>query len=120
VLETCKAEGARVILASGTYQPVLEVFAKRCSPHLGGFEPIGTKLDVVTGSLTGKILGEVNVGKTKAINLRAAIRDEELEAAFGDTMPDLPMLEMARNPVVIPTEAKLERLALKRGWRIIR
>jgi phosphoserine phosphatase len=35
-------------------------------------------------------------------------------------MPDLPMLEMARNPVVIPTDPKLERLALKRGWQIIR
>ncbi len=120
VLETCKSEGARVILASGTYQPVLEVFAKRCSPNLGGFEVIGTKLEMITGKLTGKISGEVNVGEVKAASLQAAIRSEPLEAAFGDTMPDLPMLEMARNPVVIPTEAKLERLALKRGWQIIR
>jgi HAD superfamily phosphoserine phosphatase-like hydrolase len=120
VLETCKSEGARVILASGTYQPVLEVFAKRCSPNLGGFEVIGTKLEMVTGKLTGKISGEVNVGKVKAASLLAAIRSEPLEAAFGDTMPDLPMLEMARNPVVIPSDPKLERLALKRGWQIIR
>lgn len=120
VLETCKSEGARVILASGTYQPVLEVFAKRCSPNLGGFEVIGTKLEMVTGKLTGKIVGQVNVGKVKAASLQDAIRSEPLEAAFGDTMPDLPMLEMARNPVVIPTDRKLERLALKRGWQIIR
>ena len=109
-----------MILTSGTYQPLLEVFAKRCSPHLGGFEVIGTKLEVVTGALTGKIMGQVNVGKVKAASLQAAILKEPLEAAFGDTMPDLPMLEMARNPVVIPTELKLERLALKRGWQIIR
>ncbi len=120
VLEACKAEGARVILASGTYQPVLEVFAKRCSPELGGFEVIGTKLEVVTGTLTGKILTEVNVGKIKAASLHDAIRAEPLEAAFGDTMPDLPMLEMAKNPVVIPSDTKLEKLALKRGWQIIR
>jgi HAD superfamily phosphoserine phosphatase-like hydrolase len=120
VLETCKSEGARVILASGTYQPVLEVFAKRCSPNLGGFEVIGTKLEMTTGKLTGKISGQVNVGKVKAMSLQAALLSEPLEAAFGDTMPDLPMLEMARNPVVIPTDSKLERLALKRGWQIIR
>jgi HAD superfamily phosphoserine phosphatase-like hydrolase len=120
VLETCKSEGARVILASGTYQPVLEVFAKRCSPNLGGFEVIGTKLEMVTGKLTGKIVGQVNVGKVKAASLQAALYSEPLEAAFGDTMPDLPMLEMAQNPVVIPTDPKLERLALKRGWQIIR
>jgi HAD superfamily phosphoserine phosphatase-like hydrolase len=120
VLETCKSEGARVILASGTYQPVLEVFAKRCSPSLGGFEVIGTKLEMVTGKLTGKISGQVNVGKVKAASLQAALFSEPLEAAFGDTMPDLPMLEMAKNPVVIPSDAKLERLALKRGWQIIR
>jgi phosphoserine phosphatase len=87
---------------------------------LGGFEVIGTKLEMITGTLTGKILGEVNVGKVKAMSLQDAIRSEPLEAAFGDTMPDLPMLEMARNPVVIPSEPKLERLALKRGWQIIR
>jgi phosphoserine phosphatase len=42
-----------------------------------------------------------------------------LEAAFGDTLADSSMLEMARNPVVIPTDKKLEKLAVARGWRVL-
>jgi HAD superfamily phosphoserine phosphatase-like hydrolase len=113
-LEKYKLEGARVILVSGTYQPVLEAFAKRLDT-----EAIGSSLEIANGTLTGRLAGPINVGAQKVSSLKAA-GISNLEAAFGDTLPDSAMLEMARNPVVIPTEAKLEKLALERGWRILR
>jgi phosphoserine phosphatase len=113
-LEEYKREGARLILVSGTYQPVLEAFAARLQA-----EAIGSPLGVVNGKLIGRLAGPINVGIQKVSSLKAR-GITKLEAAFGDTLPDSAMLEMARNPVVIPTDAKLERLALERGWRILR
>jgi HAD superfamily phosphoserine phosphatase-like hydrolase len=113
-LEQYKLEGARLILVSGTYQPVLEAFAARLQA-----EAIGSPLEIVNDKLTGRLSGPINTGTQKASSLKA-YGITKLEAAFGDTLPDSAMLEMARKPVVIPTDAKLEKLALERGWRILR
>jgi phosphoserine phosphatase len=113
-LEQYKLEGARLILVSGTYQPVLEAFAARLQA-----EAIGSPLEIMAGKLTGRLAGPINVEIQKVSSLKMH-GITHLEAAFGDTLPDTAMLEMARNPVVIPTDAKLEKLALERGWRILR
>jgi HAD superfamily phosphoserine phosphatase-like hydrolase len=113
-LETAKAGGARVILASGTYQPVLDVFAARF-----GFEAVGTPLEVRDGKLTGRIVGAVNVGESKLERLRATLSGEVLTRAYGDTPSDIPMLEAAMEAVVASGDAKLENIAKTRGWRII-
>ncbi len=112
-LEKYKLEGARLILVSGTYQPVLEAFAIRLNA-----EAIGSPLEVMNGTLTGRLAGPINVGAQKVSSLKA-LGITSLEAAFGDTLPDAAMLEMARKPVVIPTDKKLEQLALERGWRVL-
>jgi HAD superfamily phosphoserine phosphatase-like hydrolase len=112
-LEQYKLEGARVILVSGTYQTVLEAFAARLNA-----EAIGSPLEVVNSTLTGRLAGPINVGARKVSSLKA-FGITSLEAAFGDTLPDAAMLEMARNPVVIPTDKKLAQLALERGWRVM-
>jgi HAD superfamily phosphoserine phosphatase-like hydrolase len=112
-LEKYQLEGARLILVSGTYQPVLEAFAARLNA-----EAIGSPLEVVNGKLSGRLSGPINVGIQKVSSLKSR-GITNLEAAFGDTLADSSMLEMARNPVVIPTDAKLEKLALERGWRVL-
>jgi phosphoserine phosphatase len=112
-LEKYRLESTRFILVSGTYQPVLEAFAARLNA-----EAIGTPLEVVNGKLTGRLSGPINVGNQKVSSLRSH-GIMKLEAAFGDTLPDLAMLEMAQNPIVIPTDAKLEKLGIERGWRIL-
>ena len=76
-------------------------------------------LEVVNGRLTGRLAGPINVGTQKVSGLKSR-GISSLEAAFGDTLPDAAMLEMARKPVVIPTDKKLEQLALEHGWRILR
>jgi HAD superfamily phosphoserine phosphatase-like hydrolase len=113
-LEKFKLEGARLILVSGTYQPVLEAFAARLNA-----EAIGSPLEVVDGKLTGRLSGPINVGIQKVSSLKSH-GISSLGAAFGDTLPDLAMLEMAQNPVVIPTDAKFEKLGIERGWQFLR
>ncbi len=115
-LETARRSGARVILASGTYQPVLHALAQTL-----GFEAIGTPLTVVNGSLTGKLDGPVNVEQIKRVSLIAALEGAALNRAYGDTLADIPMLKAAQEAIVIAgNDVRLERLALARGWRVLR
>ena len=112
-LRAARASGARVILVSGTYQPVLEVFAANF-----GFEAIGTPLGVLDGRLTGRLSGPVNAGAVKPSSLQRLIATRVLARAYGDTMPDVPLLELALEAVVVTgNDAALERLAEQRGWR---
>lgn len=114
-LEAAKANGARVMLVSGTYQPVLEAFADRF-----GFEAIGTPLELLNGCLTGRLAGPINTGEIKCSSLRALIGQRGLARAYGDTLSDVPMLESTREAVVITgNDASLKRLAQRRGWRTL-
>ena len=113
-LEVARDQGARVILASGTYQPVLEAFAK---PF--GFEAIGTPLESKNGLLTGRVLGAINVGFEKRHKLEQLLAGQKLDTAYGDTMPDIPMLEMAGQAIVASGDSALEQTAQARGWRVV-
>ncbi len=114
-LERFRLEGYRLILASGTYQPVLEAFAWRLEA-----EALGTPIEVVHERLTGRLTGAVNVGQVKADRLRAHIGGGLLERAYGDTLPDVPMLTLARIPVVVNPDRRLERYAQANNWRVLR
>ena len=108
-----RAEGLHVILASGTYQPIAEVFAARI-----GAEALGTPLKYVDGKLAG-IDAPVSVKGEKADNLRDRVGDEPIVAAYGDTASDIPMLEMAEQPTAVHPDRRLRAAAAARGWRII-
>jgi HAD superfamily phosphoserine phosphatase-like hydrolase len=114
-LEAAQKDGARVILASGTYQPVLEVFAAQF-----GFEAVGTPLEIADGRLTGRLKSKVNVAEHKIANLLKHVKQVTLTRAYGDTLPDLPMLEAAQQAVVVAgNDRKLEGIAKERGWRVL-
>jgi phosphoserine phosphatase len=114
-LEALRLQGRRLILASGTYQPVLEAFAWRLEA-----EAIGTQLEVAAGKLTGRLSTPVNVGQYKVETLRAHLAGATLERAYGDTLPDAPMLEAARVAVAVNPDLKLGRLAQANDWRVLR
>lgn len=113
-IEAHRRGGASLILASATYQPVLDAFAERCTAR-----PIGTPLELVDGIATGRIVGRVNSGRAKADRLAAAIRPERVAIAYGDSASDIPMLELSADPVAVHPDAGLRRLAARRGWRVL-
>ncbi len=110
------AAGHRLVLASGTYQPVLEAFARRT-----GAEALGTLLEVADGLATGRLTGWVNVGRAKAERLTGwlAERSASIRAAYGDTAADLPMLALSAYPVAVCPDARLAREAARLGWRVL-
>jgi HAD superfamily phosphoserine phosphatase-like hydrolase len=114
LLQAHQQSGARVVLASGTYQPVLEVVAGRFD-----FEALGTRLEVVGGKLTGKV-ATISVGEEKKRQLEAALLGQQLDVAYGDTMPDVPMLELAKSALVVRgADTTLEALARKNAWHLL-
>jgi len=108
-----RERGLRVILATGTYQPIAEAFAARI-----GAEALGTPLKFVDGRLVGTD-APVSVKGEKADNLRERIGDEEILAAYGDTASDIPMLEMAEQPTAVYPDRRLRAAAQAHNWRII-
>ncbi len=104
--------GHRVVLASGTYQPVLEAFARRLAP---GVEALGTPLELREGRASGRLAGPVNVGRVKAERVRALLGGPP-DFAYGDTLADLPLLLSARHPTVVDPDPRLRAEAARRGF----
>lgn len=106
--------GHTVLLCSGVYQPVLEVLAARI-----GAQALGTRLGLHDGRLTGAVEGDIGTGDSKARQLLERVGEGPLLAAYGDTLADVPMLNLAREAVAVYPDPDLAKLARERGWRIL-
>ena len=112
-LEKKRLSGAKIVVVSGTYQPIVEAFARKIEA-----QAIGTQLAFKDGRLSGIEL-PVNSYQHKAEKVRTRYPDARIVAAYGDTLSDLQMMEMCDNPVAVYPDAKLRRVAKERGWRVI-
>ncbi len=109
-----QANGRFVVILSGMFQPMLDLFAAKI-----GVNGVGTAVSFVDGHFTGEIIGQLNVGTQKAAALQALMNGGQLLAAYGDTHRDIPMLEMAQEPVAVYPDDRLRQTAVSRGWRMI-
>ncbi len=106
--------GVQVLLASGTYAPVLDAFARRVGE---GVQTLGTPLVCLDGVCEARPAGEVNVGREKARRVLELL-GRGPDRAYGDTISDRYLLELAREPVAVYPDAALAALARSRGWRV--
>jgi phosphoserine phosphatase len=119
-LAAAAATGSRVVIATGTYEPVLAAFTARLAPGPAGpVIGLGTPLEVREGRVTGRLSGPVGTGAVKAARVRALCAGAELVAAYGDSLADVPLLEAALEPVAVAPDDQLRPIALARGWRIL-
>jgi phosphoserine phosphatase len=112
-LEERRQDGAEIVVVSSAYQPIVDAFARRLNAI-----PIGSPLTFEEARLVG-LQPPVNAFEFKAESIRARIGDSKILAAYGDTISDLPMLEMSQEPVAVYPDEKLEVIAKERGWRMI-
>jgi len=106
---------ARLVLASGAYQPIAEAFARR----IGADVTLATPLVVGSGVATGELAAPTQSGGQKAAAVRALAAGAPVIAAFGDTEGDIPLLAMASRAVAVAPDKGLRREAAARGWEII-
>ncbi|MEJ2747755.1 MAG: HAD-IB family phosphatase [Anaerolineae bacterium] len=114
-LQAHQANGRSVIIVTGLFEPILQ----RLAQALGGFDSIGTPLLFENGRFTGKTAAPLNVGQRKVAQLQPHLHDGRLAAAYGDTVRDIPMLELALEPVAVHPDSQLRQTAQSRGWRIL-
>lgn len=108
-----QSEGARIILVSSAYQPLVDAFAHRL-----GAEAIGTPLIFNQGTLSG-LTTPINAYQQKAKNILTRIKEGAIVAAYGDTASDIPMMELSEKPIAVDPSRELREEAERRGWRII-
>jgi HAD superfamily hydrolase (TIGR01490 family) len=96
-----------------------------CRPigfHLGADNFICTVMAVVNGVLTGLPEKNYCFEDEKRLRLKeyCEVRNYNLSEAFyyGDSISDLPALEVVGHPVCVTPDRKLELIANKREWRV--
>jgi HAD superfamily hydrolase (TIGR01490 family) len=79
------------------------------------------------GNITGRIEGVPSFREGKTVRthewlqgLGHRLQDFERISVYSDSANDLPLLEMATDPVATNPSAPLEAIARERGWRILR
>ncbi len=120
-LRAHQAAGATTVLVSASY----EVFLRPFTEHLGIDHVIGTRLAVQDGACTGKLTGEVVMGREKVRRVRELIDrvgsiDLAASFAYGDSDRDLDLLRLVRHPVAVFPSPALERIAAEARWPVLR
>lgn len=114
-LEAHLEAGRRVLVVTGVFEPLLEQLVKK----LPGLEALATPVVWENGHFTSALSKDFNTGERKRANLSPFAQNGKIYAAYGDTFPDVPMLEMSENPVAVFPDEGLRQMAVERGWRIL-
>ncbi len=80
-----------------------------------------TELEIKGNVYTGKVIGDIHYGNTKAICVKKMARqmnyDLEKSFAYGDSIQDAPMLEVVGHPIAVNPDRSLKRLSDRCRWR---
>ena len=91
----CKAHGVKLLLVSGGFS----FFTERLRERLGLDYTLSNRLEVASGKLTGKVLGEIVDAEAKARRFAEVVRQLSAErsqtVALGDGANDLKMMAQA-------------------------
>jgi HAD superfamily phosphoserine phosphatase-like hydrolase len=114
-----QARDERVIIVSGTFTPLLAEIGRL----LGISETVGTPLVLRKGRYTGASQRPVCQGPGKVARLEAYLGDDLVDwprsHTYADSFADLPLMELAGNPVAVYPDDALAEHAREHGWEII-
>ncbi len=113
-----RARGDRVLLLTSATPYIAEPLAETVG--LDGV--ICSRLEVVDGRFTGRMVRPICYGAGKVAHAEAWAEQEGVDLAhstfYSDSYTDLPMLERVGHPVAVNPDPRLARLARRRGWPI--
>jgi|GEM_PF-176390 len=120
ILHDHKKHGRHIILISNAVEPIV----RRIAEHLNVHDYIATKLEIVNNVYTGKILGTIIYGPTRAFAVRNFIAKNNLAYkkiwVYTDHISDVALLRIARHGTVVNPGKKLRKIAKKEGWAIMK
>ncbi|HET6240785.1 MAG TPA: HAD-IB family hydrolase [Arthrobacter sp.] len=110
--------GRKVWLVTATPVEVATVISTR----LGLTGALGTEGEILDGSYTGRLVGDILHGPAKAVAVRGIAEAEGLDLnrcwAYSDSRNDIPLLSMVGHPVAINPDSKLRRHARENNWPV--
>jgi len=112
-IQQWQQDGAKIAIVSGAYQPIVEAFAGKLDAIA-----IGTPMIIEDDRIMG-IADPLNAYEHKASYIRKEFVDEAITSAYGDTLSDLPMMEISQQPVAVHPDDELREIVIKKGWRVL-
>ncbi|GAA3535534.1 hypothetical protein AFL01nite_07800 [Aeromicrobium flavum] len=110
--------GQRVWLLTAAPVEIAQVIARR----LGLTGALGTVAEHVDGVYTGRLVGEMLHGESKAVAVRALAESEGLDLdrcyAYSDSSNDIPMLSLVGHPCAVNPDGALRAHAKENGWLV--
>ena len=98
--------------------------AEEIAELLGMTGALGTRAESVEGVYTGRLVGDVLHGarKAEALTVLAAVEEIDLAHcwAYSDSLNDLPMLSLVGHATVVNANRRLDQVARRNGWRVMR
>lgn len=110
-----------VVIVSASFSGLVEVVGQR----LGVPDVIGTKLEIIDGEYTGKVIKPLCFGENKAQLLKEFINRNGLQIdgsssfAYADSIFDTSLLKLVGNPVATYPDRELRLLAEHNGWQTL-
>jgi HAD superfamily hydrolase (TIGR01490 family) len=113
-----QAQGHVVAIVSGATRFVVGPLAK----HLGIDHFLYTRLEVLDGRFTGRVIEPVCFEEGKIHWLDQLVTDQQIDLArsyfYTDSITDLPLLELVGHPIVANPDPRLYREAVRRRWPV--
>ncbi len=122
VVRRSKSDGHCTALVSATYEPFLQPVREA----LGFDVVIGTRVEVLDGQVTGRVLGDTVTGPEKVRRVTTMAQDADppidlkRSVAYADTERDLDLLQLVGNPVAVWPNDRLHQIARRQKWPIMR
>lgn len=111
----------KVVLASASFKPITTTIVE----ELGFDGQVSTIMEEKDGHYTGQGSWAFPFRAARNWRLLVQLCDDKfgphgwvLERAYSDHYSDVPMLEHAKEVVVVDPDKKLKRIAERRGWKI--
>lgn len=116
LLKDLKAKGYAIIAISGSYQQLVDRFAKLHDIDIA----VGREHVVKNGRLTDRS-SEIFGHKDKVLKDIAERYDLDWHGSYavGDSGGDIAMLEIVENPIAFNPDEKLKAKAIEEGWTIV-
>jgi len=119
IINSHRKEKRELIIISN----VIEILAKKIAEFLDINNYIATKLEVMDGKFTGRIVGDIVYGENKVNCIKKFIKENNLNLikswAYADHISDLGILNIVNNPLVVNPNRKMREEARKRKWPIL-
>jgi len=114
-----KENNAEIVILSS----VIIQICRLLGSYIGADNIICTEMEVADGVFTGSVENNFCLEDEKRIRLVKYCEEKNYNLSeayyYGDSISDLPALEVVGNPVCVQPDRKLSRIAREKGWRIV-